>query len=428
MLEDINKIIPKLDEEDSSKMYENIVRRSEKKKISLFSKKLVFAFSSFAVVLAMIPIIIILSTKNNPIIERNQTGENNLIDVDSNSNKTGNNQDNGNNPIPDDNYNDNYDYTNVTVNKDFVISNNQVIGLAAFSVFDKNESIKLTSNEIDETTDEVVEKENLETSNGYVKVSYPFDYVIIRNATKFDVTINDINDPLAKEIIMTYCGLGKLEVVMADFSAYVVRDGVWHNLIDDQLITIRGYNGIYTILLNGAHYDYGTNYYCYSSHKKITSDAITKDKTPPILTIIVKENNNDRYIYFKSAETVLDWTSYNQKYAFKNEESIEKFDDEKLCSILELTELENKKVVGTIKSIDNETFCIEVETDENLRFVYVNQTQTAGDWKQICVDEDQKIYIKIKYEVGDKILVEYCTLFGNYNPVEVLATYVSYVS
>ena len=58
MLDDIKKIIPKMEKSDSEVIYKNLINRKENKKnINLFKNKMFYAIASFIVLIAIfIPI------------------------------------------------------------------------------------------------------------------------------------------------------------------------------------------------------------------------------------------------------------------------------------------------------------------------------------------------------------------------------------
>ena len=431
MLEDIKKTIPRLDENDAEKMYNNIVNRSKKTKVSIINKKMILAFSSFIMLLAAIISISIIvansgvqsNTKtndNNTTIDEGGKSDNDNVGGDSTKPNQGN--DNGNN----DNQNN---HTSYNVSKDFVISDRQILGMAAFNEFDKKDSIKLTSlkiNTLNESTNTDNEEESDETINGYLKVSYPFDYVKIKRAFKFSIDASNINDEYAKEIISVNCGLGELEVVVAKFVAYYYDGTNMIPCIDDTLISIRGYNGYYTILENCWQQLVGVETYVFSSHKIITENSVDKDFTPPFVQIFVRIDGNNRYVYFKTSDVLLDSYGYDHKYAIKNIGVVETISGDTLYSVLSLTEFKTKTVEATVVAIDDENLIVDVETDTNLKKVYISK-YTVGNGVFVYTDGEQ-IFINLRFEKGSKILVEYCVLFLDYDPEEVLATDITIVT
>ena len=124
-------------------------------------------------------------------------------------------------------------------------------------------------------------------------------------------------------------------------------------ILPEYLISIRGYNGFYTILENSASFTYGSETRAFSSHKRIGTNEITKDFTPPILTIYLRVNKTygTYYVCFKLSEDILDIYQYDQSQAFKNITDIEDVEADTLYSVHELTEFKTKAVEVTVKNI-----------------------------------------------------------------------------
>lgn len=371
MLEDMNKIVPKMDEKDFDYIYNSITTKKEKKNI--FSYKIVMAVvSCFLLILMIIPMRRMNNPSNPPEF----------------SNETNKNQEKNN--------------YNVLWNE------TSVIGIAAFNEFDNhnNESKKMkylnsggtTSNEI---------SENIESSSEVIKeslkISYPYDYIKIISAYKFLINVVDIVDETAKNIIENHCGLGELEVVVADFETYIEEDGVYQLSVQDTLISLRGYNGYYTILVNSG----AISIQIFSSHKKLMENEINKDFTPPVLSIFLKEEGDSRYVYFEASDNLLNYEHYDEKFAFKNIDSITSVSRNTIYSVLDLTNLPTKEVEANVLSINVEDNILQVQTDFHLEYIYLHE-YTEG--------------IKIeKIHVGDVIIVEYDSLFEKYDPMSVFA-------
>lgn len=340
------------------------------------TKKLAFV-ASFIVVTLLVGIII------------NNVNSNNSNDL--NNNISGNN-----------NFN-----TSEINNKNRVISNEKsLLGIAAHKEFDNNKSKKasmrfnLTNSDSNNSN---VDNDQLEEEE-YPKVSYPFDYVKIVQAYKFEIEINDIQDNIAKEFIVNSCGLGRIEVVVADFETYIENEDSNKILsVCDTLISLRGHNGYYTILLNSYMRNNDDYFLCaFSSHKKILETEVNKDFTPPILTIFLDSKGNDRYISFKASDDILDIYYYKQKDAFKNITNIEKVSNNTMYSVLDIQALPTKTVEVVIEEIDIEDKQIIVKSDDNLEIVYINEYTEGSDLASLKIE--------------DIIIVEYDDLFEGYNP------------
>ncbi len=381
MLDDIKKIIPKLDEKDSEAIYEKLSKKKMEKKSIIFNSKIIMAFVTVALlILVIIPVGIIINNFNSSPIQTPNL-----------------NDSSGNNELQ---YNNNY----------AMLNEKSVIGIAAFNEFDNKGVRKLSNvtsefNNKDSVLSDSNEEENL--NEEYLKISYPYDYVKINSAYKFSINVLNIEDKIAKEIIESNCGLGELEIVVAKFETYVEEKGYNYLSVKDTLICLRGYNGYYTILVNSGEFRKDSSLQVFSSHKKLTEDEVSKDFTPPILSIFLKEETNSRYVYFETSDNLLSFGNYNQDLAFKNTTEIEAVSRNTLYSVLELTKLPVKEVEATVLEIDSEYKMIKVQTENNLEYVHINE-HTEG--------------VKIEnINVGDIVIIEYDFLFEKYNPIKVIA-------
>ncbi len=386
MLEDIKKIIPKLDEKDSEVMYEKISKKEVEKKNHVFHKKIIVTFATFVLLLfIIIPTGIII----------NNTGKcSNPIQPSCSSNDSNNN--------------------GIQYNNHALLNENSVIGIAAFNEFD-TKGVRKLSNVTIEFTNENSSFSDLDKEDSlkgeYLKFSYPYDYVKINSAYKFSINVVDIEDNVAKKIIESSCGLGELEIVVAEFQTYVEENGSIYLSVQDTLICLRGYNGYYTILENSGVYTNDSSLKVFSSHKKLTEDEISKDFTPPILSIFLKEETQSSYVYFETSDNLLSFGNYKQEAAFKNRNEIEKVARNTLYSVLQLTQLPIKEVEATILEIDLEYKMVKVQTKSNLEYVYINEDTEGVQLENM--------------NTGDIILVEYDFLFNKYDPTKVIANTIS---
>lgn len=288
------------------------------------------------------------------------------------------------------------------------INENSLIGIAAYYEFDNKELNNLSNISIKNKNSNISNVSNDNSEEEYLKISYPYDYVKIISAYKFSIYVDDIEDQVAKEIIENSCGLGELEVVISDFETYVERDETRYPSVQDTLISLRGYNGYYTILVNSGVYTDNNSLEVFSSHKKLLDEEVSKDFTPPILSIFLeKKNNNEHYVYFETSNDLLSFGNYNQEKAFKNTTEIENISRSTMYSTYELTKMPIKEVSAIVLNIDLENKFIEVETIEKLKYVYFNEYTEGAEIKSI--------------NIGDKIIVEYDFLFEKYNPERVYA-------
>lgn len=297
---------------------------------------------------------------------------------------------------------------NKELNYNASINENSLIGIAAYNEFENKTVNNVSDISIKYNNDDLVDIDNESKEEEYLKISYPYDYVKIISAYKFSIYVDDIEDKVAKEIIENSCGLGELEVVVSDFETYVEEDEIRYPSVQDTLISLRGYNGYYTILVNSGVYTNNNSLRVFSSHKKLLDEEVSKDFTPPILSIFLEEkNNNEHYVYFETSDDLLNFGNYNIEKAFKNTAEIENISRNTMYSTYELTKMPTKEVNSSIINIDIENKYIEVETEEKLKYVYFNE-YTEG------------VEI-ISLNIGDIIVIEYDFLFEKYNPIKVYA-------
>ena len=391
MFDDIDKIIPKLDEKDSEAIYQKLSKKKVEKKSSIINNRIIVAFATFVLLIfVVIPVGIMINNSN-----------------------LGPNQPSGPSIGPED--------SELQYNNNSFLNENSVIGIAAFKEFDETNAQKLSNLSIRvnyKNSDVTTLDENLEESNGDIsdvenetneplKITYPYDYVKINSAYKFSINVINIEDNVAKEIIEENCGLGDIEVVVAEFETYVEENGYNVLSVQDTLICLRGYNGYYTILVNSGVYTNDSSLHVFSSHKKLTEDEVSKDFTPPILSIFLKEENNSRYVYFETSDNLLSFGNYNQESAFKNIAEIERVSRDTMYSVLELTRLPVKEVEASVLEIDLEYKMLKVQTEYNLEYVHIDENTESADIENISI--------------GDIIIVEYDFLFEKYDPIKVTA-------
>lgn len=283
-----------------------------------------------------------------------------------------------------------------------------LIGIAAYYEFDKKGVSNLSNLffNINSNSSKVYSLSEDDSDEEYLKVSYPYDYVKINSAYKFSVNITSINDRASEEIISNSCGLGELEVVVAEFETYIEDDGVRMPSVSDTLISLRGYNGYYTILANSGHRENSDFMHIFSSHKRLLEDEVSKDFTPPILSIFLEEkSNNERYIYFETSNDLLSFGSYKKDYAFKNITEIEYVSRSSMYSVFELAKLPTKEITVSIVEIDFEKKCIEVASETNLEYIYYASYTEGVEITEL--------------NIGDIIKIEYDFLFETYDPTNV---------
>lgn len=297
---------------------------------------------------------------------------------------------------------------NKEINYNDSINENSLIGIAAYYEFDNKTVNNISNISIKKNNSNLIENNSESKEEEYLKISYPYDYVKIISAYKFSIYVDDIEDQVAKEIIESSCGLGELEVVISDFETYIEKGETRYPSVQDTLISLRGYNGYYTILVNSGVYIDNNSLEVFSSHKKLLDEEVSKDFTPPILSIFLeKKNNNEHYVYFETSNDLLSFGNYNQEKAFKNTTEIENVSRSTMYSTYELTKMPTKEVSATVLNIDIENKYLEVETIDKLKYVYFNDYTEGAEIASL--------------NIGDIIIVEYDFLFEKYNPIRVYA-------
>ena len=275
---------------------------------------------------------------------------------------------------------------NKEINYNASINENSLIGIAAYYEFDNKTVNNISNISIKKNNSNLIENDS-ESKEEYLKISYPYDYVKIISAYKFSIYVDDIEDQVAKEIIESSCGLGELEVVISDFETYVEKGETRYPSVQDTLISLRGYNGYYTILVNSGVYTNDSSLHVFSSHKKLTEDEVSKDFTPPILSIFLKEENNSRYVYFETSDNLLSFGNYNQESAFKNIAEIERVSRDTMYSVLELTRLPVKEVEASVLEIDLDYKMLKVKTEYNLEYVHIDENTESADIENISIGD-----------------------------------------
>lgn len=280
-----------------------------------------------------------------------------------------------------------------------------LIGIAAYKEFE----------EIENGNNRIRNINNFKKSNNRntdFNISYSFEYIKIKKAIKFCINTNYIPDEESRILIEEYCGIGKLELVVAEFDVYEKKYDELNVVISDTLISLRGNKGYYSILANSGGNIDNDYLIVFSSHKKILNGSIVKNSTSPILTVFLKEYNLEKYLYFKVSEEKLSSNDYNPNNGMVELEYIIKVSKNTIYSIYDLAAIPTKIVEVKIKKVEDNY--IIVENNEDLLIVYYT-------------DYTEGVGIGL-LEKGDKILIEFDYLFDGYNPYCVKANNISYVS
>ncbi len=376
MLEKLNETVPKLDEYDSNKMYNNISNKMNKKIKKPLNWRFFISFATTVLLIAiMIPVGIAIAANNSRNSNTTNTTPNNQNVVDGKE----------------------------LTETDFLTSEN-MLGVAAFKVFENNNSSVRNNKRfkpvLTNTNKAYFDNDENSLNDNSNKISYEFDYVKILSAKKFSITIDDLShDETTKEIIESNCGLGEVDVVIADFETYIQKNGSLRSTISDELISIRGYNGYYTILLNSYLHWNGIEVSAYSSHKTITESAVEKDFTGTITTIFVRKENDRFYVSFRSEEHISSVYNYDLEHEYVSSD-IELANGSELYSALNLNTFTTTTIEGIIKNISIDTKRLSLEVSGGYRIVLLSSN---------------KIDIS-NFNIGDEVIVEYAKLYDEYAP------------
>jgi hypothetical protein len=375
MLEDLNKIVPKLDDNDLNNMYNALSKKSVGKKERTY-KGLVFTLIAVAVLVIMvIPISIGIGVG---VFNYNYANSKKIAEeIQSNA---------------------------VTLDE------KTLIGMAAYKPFDDkktNINYKQSFYKSSDEEKDLIKVDDLIQNDAVTSFSYPFNYIMINSAYKFSIYVDQIDDEVANQIIEAGCGLKDLDVVVADFTTYDIdKYGTKNILIEDSLISIRGYNGYYTILENGATTIPELEVHQFSSHKTLSKDSLDKDFTPPIVTIFI-EGTKKKNVYFNSGNKIIPINNYNSTKPYENIGTIERVSTDEIYSVLDIQQIETITVSATVNTIYAQNGYISVTTDYNLCYVFFAENTEGLNIKDL--------------KVGDKILVEFDNYHDKYDPKVVYA-------
>ncbi|MBQ6817810.1 MAG: hypothetical protein IJO27_05200, partial [Bacilli bacterium] len=293
---------------------------------------------------------------------------------------------------------------------DYNLSNEDLIGIAAFRVFEEQKELSVNP---------LVFKDKYKArkiENEYHKIDYDFEYIKIENAIKFDFEIKSNIDELAYQMLDAECGTGEVEVVIADFTTYSYIDGynIPHRDIVDRLISIRGREGYFTIITNsGTRTETGWTDF-FSSHKKLTSNSVEKDFTPPILTIYVEEIGEDLKIAFKASQDILSKNDFNDINKELVSGPFEEGAADEMYAALDLAKVPVKNIICQVERID------EV-LNGTTKYYYLLVSNVVYDVKNIYIVDETVCDFKSEIEIGDQINVYFNFYYLSYNPGSIVA-------
>ena len=90
---------------------------------------------------------------------------------------------------------------NKEINYSTSINENSLIGIAAYYEFDNKTVNNISNISIKNKNSDLIDSDYESKEEEYLKISYPYDYVKIISAYKFNIYVDDIEDQVAKEII-----------------------------------------------------------------------------------------------------------------------------------------------------------------------------------------------------------------------------------
>lgn len=293
------------------------------------------------------------------------------------------------------------------------IGNINILGLASYKSFETETSKKLSKQVIRKNTSIIKLADN--NDNDEIKqclyVSYPYDYIKINTAQKYQLSIDENESNEALEPIITNCGLGNLEVVYATFTTYIQEGDKKLPSVTDTLISIKGEKGFFTILANSGGNHNGELQEIFSSHKKLTSSDVNKDFEPPIYSIMFSKKQDGEFsLSFVKSNNLATYSDFDDsvKYDF-NDSNVEILTREVMYDVLSLVKLPEVTKQVIVSSIDLDQKIISVDSQDSLKWLILDEyTETSND-------------LLSTLEVGDTIVITYDDLFNDYKPVCVYA-------
>lgn len=321
------------------------------------------------------------------------------------------------------------------------IDNNALLGLASVKEFENAKVKKLGSYDYIEVDDNYnsVSSDYIDANDFETHYEYPFNFIKIHSAFKFQIEIPSDTVDEAVDVIRQNCGLGKLEVIVADFSTFLLDDdsdknnnGIFNDAfadITDTMITIKGSEGLYTILTNSGHYDYvyDKDGVChivsseiFSSHKTISDESIDKDFVVPYYGILLHKNplGESSISFAKSDVSIVGDDDFKNKtkYIF-DLEMIEEVSRNTIYNIHELTVLPQNTIMGNITYFDRDgKYLILEDVIEYGEYIIHIDNDTEFDEETILLD-----VLLNMLESAKMIEVTYDYLYDGYKPHNVYA-------
>lgn len=184
-------------------------------------------------------------------------------------------------------------------------------------------------------------------------ISYPYSYIKIHNAKSFVINISDGKESLAFDDLRNNCGLGNLEVIIADFTTYSEENGIVSSCCSDTLIAFKGSKGICTILMNSyiRYPDKDITQYLFSSHKRLGQEEITKDFISDGYSVLLASTLEGNYLSFTDGMCYPDDFLDEDKY-FYDESKVVSVSNDSMYSILDLITFEETYVFGAISNVE----------------------------------------------------------------------------
>ena len=306
------------------------------------------------------------------------------------------------------------------------LNSNRLLGLASFKEFDIPKETNKKTLKRNYRSNIIYKEDKMTEFTEFYKSSYPYDYIKIHNATKFEFELKEDNCDEGLELIKQNCGYGILEVSIAYFSIYEIinsNTGKLSLLETELMISFKGELGIYTCLTLGGKVSSnisGNNgeehlYTVFSSHKRISSEEISKDLTPPIYCIMVDETIDSIQLTFHKGEKI----NHTQFLEMKNElshynvdlETVKTVEKDTLYDVYELAKFSETSQLCIIEEFDLENKTIKVVSEQNLKIILIDS--------YTYYNSEGNVDVMSNLEIGVEIEVYYDYLYDGYNPLSV---------
>lgn len=297
-----------------------------------------------------------------------------------------------------------------------------ILGRAAYSAFSEETDAMRGTQIFVRDTDTAGAPDSAadaEEPGEYLQISYPYDYVKINAAKKYHVTIPDPATETASATVLNFCGLGDLDVVIADFTTYRYLEQEYGEQTDieklipditDTLISIKGTKGYYTILLNSYSFWENVTTFVFSSHKTISQGDVNKNLEPPIFGIKFAVYADGRgEISFSKTDGAAGFDDFGNASVYSLDcRDYEIMTRETLYSVLNLTRLPERRIGVQVIEVIAEKNLLKVTSDSTVEYVVLDEfTENMTGRAETLLDR----YLEVSYDY----------LFEGYSPSVIYA-------